>query len=406
MIGKMMKLFAFSFILLSMAGCIVYSEPTHTTPLPPPARSPRVDTSIFYDDLAPYGDWFWLDNHGWCWSPYGVPVGWEPYTDGHWVFTDFGLTWVSDWDWGWAPFHVGRWMYAPYYGWVWIPGTEWAPAWVVWRYGPGWCGWAPMPPQAHWRPGIGIDFGGIDIDIIIQPYWWRFVEENYLLHPQVHERFLPPARNVTIIKTTRHVTNYTILENHVINNSISIQQLEKGTGRPVSRYRIVDADSPVVARSAVLKGNELHFFKPALKQAPPDSKPSQAAHPRPGTPPHEGDIPQKPGKIETQVPVQEKQLQPGADIIKRHEIERQQMEQQHAARRAELEKIHQKEMTRHPSNVSIDELKQRQAAERRALEEQATLEKQLLQKRQERDKQMNAPSNKPDEGKKGSKGRR
>ena len=29
----------------------------------------------------------------------------------------------------------GRWFFDDSYGWVWVPGSEWAPAWVAWRYG-------------------------------------------------------------------------------------------------------------------------------------------------------------------------------------------------------------------------------------------------------------------------------
>ena len=29
---------------------------------------------------------------------------------GHWLQTEYGWTWISDWDWGWAPFHYGRWL--------------------------------------------------------------------------------------------------------------------------------------------------------------------------------------------------------------------------------------------------------------------------------------------------------
>src|SRR6266496_1683468 len=33
------------------------------------------------------------------------------------------------------------------YGWVWIPGTVWAPAWVTWTYNDNYVGWAPLPPS-------------------------------------------------------------------------------------------------------------------------------------------------------------------------------------------------------------------------------------------------------------------
>ena len=36
-------------------------------------------------------------------------------------------------------------------GWCWIPGTTWGPAWVNWRWGGGYVGWAPMAPARRRR---------------------------------------------------------------------------------------------------------------------------------------------------------------------------------------------------------------------------------------------------------------
>jgi hypothetical protein len=104
----------------------------------------------FESTLAPYGNWQNVPSYGHVWIPSVSAVGYNfsPYaTGGHWVMTDYGWTWVSDWDWGWAPFHYGRWMVVGGHGWCWIPGTTWGPAWVNWRWGGGYVGWAPMPPR-------------------------------------------------------------------------------------------------------------------------------------------------------------------------------------------------------------------------------------------------------------------
>jgi len=65
----------------------------------PVAQPLSPEASFFYDQLAPYGQWLWIDPYGWVWSPNNVTPGWRPYTDGHWVFADFGWTWVSDLEW-------------------------------------------------------------------------------------------------------------------------------------------------------------------------------------------------------------------------------------------------------------------------------------------------------------------
>jgi hypothetical protein len=67
-----------------------------------------VNFQIFYDELSPYG--YWVDNldFGYVWVP-DVSPDFTPYgSNGHWIYAYEGWTWVSDYSWGWAPFHYGR----------------------------------------------------------------------------------------------------------------------------------------------------------------------------------------------------------------------------------------------------------------------------------------------------------
>jgi len=103
----------------------------------------------FYAPLTPQGTWVEVGSYGRCWHPAHLAVEWRPYCYGHWVWTDCGWYWESDEPWAWACYHYGYWVVDPTYGWIWVPDVEWAPAWVSWRVGGGYVGWAPMVP-----PGI------------------------------------------------------------------------------------------------------------------------------------------------------------------------------------------------------------------------------------------------------------
>jgi len=106
----------------------------------------------FYAPLASCGAWVEVAPYGRCWHPARVAAGWRPYCYGHWVWTDCGWYWASDEPWAWACYHYGCWDYDEAYGWFWIPGIEWAPAWVTWRIGGGFIGWAPcLPPRVALR---------------------------------------------------------------------------------------------------------------------------------------------------------------------------------------------------------------------------------------------------------------
>ena len=145
-----------SFILpLAVVGLLgLLASPVEAQSYSQRGQDAYIDVGTFYDDLEPYGDWVEMPDYGWGFAP-RVDRDWRPYTRGQWIWTDYGWYWDSDEDFGWAAYHYGRWVNDRYYGWIWIPGTEWAPAWVSWRHGNGYSGWAPLPPRAIWRRKIG-----------------------------------------------------------------------------------------------------------------------------------------------------------------------------------------------------------------------------------------------------------
>jgi len=105
------------------------------------------------------------------------------------VFTDYGWTWSSDEQWGWAVYHYGRWNQDPSYGWVWVPGTEWGPAWVAWHEGGGYVGWAPLPWQVRVQAGIQLDWASLNVTIA--PSSWCFTSSRYLVDPGLSHTHRP-----------------------------------------------------------------------------------------------------------------------------------------------------------------------------------------------------------------------
>jgi hypothetical protein len=171
------------------------------------ASGKYLDRSLAYSeaDLGTNGSWVFAANYGgWCWRPH-VAVGWRPYYNGYWRHSPGGvLVWVSYDPWGWVPYHYGRWAYEAAYGWVWLPGAAYAPAWVYWMYGPSYVGWAPMGwydcyrPYYDWayRPyaRAGFEFGGgwngrvRPGEVDLRP--WTFVTPNQLMNRHVDQASL------------------------------------------------------------------------------------------------------------------------------------------------------------------------------------------------------------------------
>lgn len=148
------------------------------------AQSAQINISIFQNELTPYGRWLNNPRYGQVWI-YNDPA-FRPYaTDGHWEYTNYGWSWVSDFDWGWAPFHYGRWEHDRYDGWMWIPGYDWASAWVSWSQYDGYYGWAPLGYGA----GINISFDAVPYDR------WNFMPRQYMGSSNFYGYCAPPRNN-------------------------------------------------------------------------------------------------------------------------------------------------------------------------------------------------------------------
>jgi hypothetical protein len=109
---------------------------TATTAAQQYVSSPYYSSGIA--DLYTYGSWYPVGGYGNCWRPYGVGLGWSPFSSGGW-FTDpvFGSAFIGSQPWGWLPYHYGGWVFDPFYGWLWSPGLG---------FGGGFNGLVPFRP--------------------------------------------------------------------------------------------------------------------------------------------------------------------------------------------------------------------------------------------------------------------
>jgi len=131
-------------------------------------------------ELDYYGEWNRDPAYGVVWVP-AVSAHWRPYHRGRWMYRPIGWTWVSYDPWGYAPYHYGRWEFLPAYGWCWLPGRVYAPAWVGWGYSGGYVGWCPLGWYNYptgWS--ISISFGSFHAS------HWSFVGYNQFHQRNVH----------------------------------------------------------------------------------------------------------------------------------------------------------------------------------------------------------------------------
>ena len=227
-----------AFALLALSGSTVAMLAAGTSPAMAQSNAEEageVDLETFYRELSPYGDWFEHAKYGTVWRPH-VADGWRPYTRGHWAHTeDHGWYWVAEEEWGWAPFHYGRWAYDDREDeWLWIPGTEWAPAWVMWRESDEYIGWAPLPPEAVWEGDSGLRFSSSFYDGPRFSNYWSFVSPRYMFEPGLWRHFVPRSRHATLWRDTRFVNNHHRFERgRIFHYGIDPRKVERLAGRSV-----------------------------------------------------------------------------------------------------------------------------------------------------------------------------
>jgi hypothetical protein len=340
---------------------------------PPPVEvGVSLDTGYFYDQLSPYGEWVEDSNYGYVWSPYGIDAEWRPYTHGHWVYTDDdGWLWVADEEWGWGPYHYGRWFVSSG-RWLWVPGTEWAPAWCSWRNGGGYIGWAPLPPQAAFSVGIGLQIGGVQLDAYVQPTSYNFVEERHFADSNIRAVIVPEAQRTVIIEKTKNITNYSVNGNRIVNRSVAVETVERAAGHPVPHAKVVETAATGGPHRTQVSGAQVKIFRPAIKAAPPDKK---------LVPPSIARSKGSASASSSQPPAQGESSKPtGQAASSSAQQAREQLAQKHAQEKADLEKRHTQEIAKPPNNAPIAQVQARHDAEHKALDQKQQQERQQLER--------------------------
>ena len=228
----------------------------------PPQGGAAVSFGVFYSSLGPYGEWIALDNGVYAWRPLDVRMDWRPYTVGRWVWTADGWYWLSDEPWGWAAYHYGRWYYDDFYGWVWIPGYDWAPAWVEWRYGGDYVGWAPLGPYAIFSVNVGIVYR----TRWVTPYsYWSFVQCRYISQPQVQRYVYRASNNTRYFGYTRSAGNIRYEGGRIVSRGPERSYVEQRGKIRVASMDIADTDQRVERVTRTQGHDRIEVYRPRIE---------------------------------------------------------------------------------------------------------------------------------------------
>ncbi len=149
--------------------------------------------------LSQYGRFVQHQKYGEVWVPTVTPQGWHPYPPCNWVNSkQYGWYYDDKTPWGQIVHHYGRWVYDAQMGWIWTPGSEFSPGWVVWRTSPEWVGWAPMLPDQDVQQISASDFNNAG--------YWIFVETQKFAQGCTGA-IAPAAQVPVLLKQTTYVTD-------------------------------------------------------------------------------------------------------------------------------------------------------------------------------------------------------
>lgn len=221
------------------------------------------------EELDANGSWRPGTEYGAVWFPNNVPAEWTPYHNGHWVHRAlWGWVWVEDEQWGYAPFHYGRWVNL---------NGRW--------------GWVPGPPAEHpvWSPALVAFVGGVNVGGAAASAWfplgpgepyrpWYPCSPHYV--DQVNITNIQPAPRVVVQKTYVNVTNVTNIT--YVNRVTAVTVVKRedfAAGRPVRQAAVKVAPAQIAHLQVIAQPAAKPVARPVSMRPPARPVPVAAQRP-------------------------------------------------------------------------------------------------------------------------------
>jgi hypothetical protein len=271
----------------------------------------NVDYSIFYDELAPHGEWVQVNvdeiknelsaggvspgprketsslfdmltgtqaayadedagadvNVAFVWRPAAAvnDVSWMPFSRGEWLYTSENGWYFHD------PavepvnltYHYGRWWNSPSMGWVWMPGKAWSPAWVTWRESDVALAWAPVPPTVYVVNNVvEVNDDVLDDDVYV------VVDKRDFVRPQIYKYMYKENKNKIMIKEMRKLNGPMVVNHTIINKGPEVSVIESAAGQKVIVHNITKVNN---RNNVKISDGNIPVFMPMLKQSITDN---------------------------------------------------------------------------------------------------------------------------------------
>jgi hypothetical protein len=147
-------------------------------------------------------------------------------------------------------------LYDDNYGWLWVPGYNWSPAWVTWGTVDNYYAWAPLMPEVNaateyssWRP---------------HSFYWNVASRDHIYDRNISTVIERPETVVNVVNRITIVNNFTTTRSNNLHYSRGpeindVQQFTKEKITPVS-FKEVNKSEQVSHN-----GDVVNVYRPAVQ---------------------------------------------------------------------------------------------------------------------------------------------
>lgn len=159
----------------------------------------KIDFDTAIELINPYGTWAKVGDK-WAFTPLDHAV---PYTNGRWLYSEYGWMWKGNSPHSWVTEHFGYWKRGADKVWSWYPGPHWLPQIVEIRASPAGIGWRSAEVDSDGN------FVEAPADRFTKTDEWTFVTPAVFAGPITPAVIAPPAQAEQMLEqSTESVHSY------------------------------------------------------------------------------------------------------------------------------------------------------------------------------------------------------
>ena len=149
----------------------------------------------------------------------------------------------------------------PTYGWVWLPGHVWAPAWVRWKITNDYVGWCPLTPFANWKMSEGINLTNYKF---VNDYDdWLFIGKSKFTEEINSSNRVNTDKNEKYVNSASDVINISYQNSKIFNAGPDVKDIETKTGRTIIPKEINISDE---TSAPIIGDNVVTVYKAGFKK--------------------------------------------------------------------------------------------------------------------------------------------